>query len=834
MIDRDIHVAATSGSSTLSSASLFRLSPLAAAVAAALAPTQPAIAQEDESFALDEIVVTATKREMSLQDIPHSIDVLSALDLQKMRARDLESTLRALPSVGLVALQPGQNSLIMRGITTEPFEYRTDAQVAVYLDEQPMSSNSQQVGFRGIDMARVENLPGPQGTLFGASSQTGTIRYITNKPDFSGVGGQIEGAWGTTQSSEDSYDINGVLNLPLIEDTLAARVVAYTSHDGGYVDNVFGTSLSGNYDNADRVEKDFNEYDVDGGRLQARWNVNDNWSLLGSLLAENTSAVGVWDSDAGLGDYEVTRFQDEFRNDDWYSLSLTLQGDLGFADLSVTATHFERDIVYEYDNMTYTQSRDYYYGNSCNNYGYSCLYYSNFNRSKIFNDQQQDRQAAEIRLVSKGETRLKWMVGAYYEDFLNEWFYGAKVEGLENTTMWATAQAYAYFYANYYGNSNQAYPLAATDISYSNTFSGQVKQTAVFGELSYDITDEITLLGGLRWAEFDRDTFEKFDFPGGLIPIGDRATGDGSFRGTDAKSDTIFKIGVQYNVDDYRMLYAVHSQGFRVGGSNSPRAVATGRLPAAYKGDFLNNYEIGLKSQWLDGRLTVNSSLFMMEWKDYLQGASFPDGEWWLRGTINAGRAETLGIETQIRWQATERLSFGANLFYANAEFKDTFCNNFENGVQQPCIAGANGNIDPDNIQIQEGMDLPNSPEKTAWANVYYEVPDVFGGNLWFYYDVSYTSETWAGTEDSRDGNLLGLAPTRHYSNFSTGLQFENGFDVELAVNNLTNEKGYGFVFTGESGNAATYGDVRYRQQRAQDRPRTIWLTLRKGFGGGT
>ena len=164
----------------------FSLTPVSAAVVSALGVSGAAVAQEVETddLAIEEILVTATKREMSLQDIPHSIDVLSSIELQRMGAKDLESTLRALPSIGLVALQPGQNSLVVRGITTEPFEYRTDAQVAVYLDEQPMSSNSQQVGFRGIDMARVENLPGPQGTLFGASSQTGTIRYISNKPNF--------------------------------------------------------------------------------------------------------------------------------------------------------------------------------------------------------------------------------------------------------------------------------------------------------------------------------------------------------------------------------------------------------------------------------------------------------------------------------------------------------------------------------------------------------------------------------------------------------------------------------------------------------------------------
>ncbi|MDH3547572.1 MAG: TonB-dependent receptor plug domain-containing protein, partial [Gammaproteobacteria bacterium] len=209
MID-DVHRKATSGKSRIQSpVNVFRMTPLAAAVIAALGPAGAAVAQDD-ALSIDEILVTATKREISLQDVPHSIDVLSSVQLERMGAKDLEATLRALPSVHLTALQPGQNQLSVRGMTSEVYEYRREAQVAVYLDEQPMTSNAQQVGIRNIDMARVEFLPGPQGTLFGSSSQTGTLRYITNEPNTDGFEGRIEGRWGTTTGGEDSYDISGV------------------------------------------------------------------------------------------------------------------------------------------------------------------------------------------------------------------------------------------------------------------------------------------------------------------------------------------------------------------------------------------------------------------------------------------------------------------------------------------------------------------------------------------------------------------------------------------------------------------------------------------------
>ena len=824
------------------------MSPLAAAVITALSPAGPALAQEDQQATVDEIVVTATKRELSLQDVPHSIDVLSGAELARMGAKDLESTVKALPSVYLVALQPGQNSLIMRGISTGAYEYRTEAQAAVYLDEQPLTFNSQQVGIRNIDMERIESLPGPQGTLFGSSSQTGTIRYITNKPDSGRSGGQVEMRYGTTQGGEDSYEVNGFVNLPIVEDVFAIRAVAYTSRDGGYVDNVLGTSLAGNYDNANLVEDDFNEYDVDGGRVHALWTVNDRWSILLSGIAENTTAEGVWDSDEALGDYKVTRFEDEIRTDDWYSASMTLSGDLGFADLSFTYAKFDRDIVYEYDNMTYTQYKDRYWGGglyyelyyagdtSYSDYPNYALYNSDYYRSIVFNDQFQERDTVELRLVSKGESRLQWMVGAYYEDIFDHWFYGARVPGLTNTTLWGAAQAYAYYYGypNYYNdympNPNQVYPLPPTDDLYTDELNRSVAQTAFFGELSFDLTSDLTIHGGMRWAEYDRDILSQYAFPKGLLPFGDRASGDGSFRDVGKQSDTIYKIGLRYNVDDDRMIYALYSQGFRVGGVNSQRAVETGRLPQVYDGDFLHNYEAGVKSQWLDNRLTINASAFYMEWEDYMQSASF--AQWWLSGIVNAGGAETKGMELQAEWRATDRLTLSANLFVADAEFQDNFCNIFVDGVKQPCPVDGSGNVIEGDLDIRAGMPMPNSPDSKIHASIYYTVPQqLFGGDLWLYYDYYYSSEAWNNTTNIRENNAAGISPSWSVSSLSAGLALENEWDIELNVRNLFDDDGYSYVATWEASYADLFSDPRYHRIRAQERPRTYWLTVRKGFG---
>jgi outer membrane receptor protein involved in Fe transport len=807
----------------------FGISPLAGAVIAALHPSAPALAQEDTTARLEEIIVTATKREINLQDVPHSIDVLSGAELIRMGARSMEDTIKALPSVALTATQPGRNSLVVRGISSGAFEYRTDAQVAVYLDEQPMTSNSQQVGVRNIDMARVESLAGPQGTLFGSSSQTGTIRYITNKPDSTALSGKVEGSYGITKGGEGSYDLSGIINLPLMEDVLAVRAVAYTSHDGGYVDNVFGTSLNGNFDNAAVVEDDFNDYDVVGGRVAALWNVSDRWSALLGVVAERNESTGTWETDPVLGDYKITRFNKEFRDDKWYSASLTLSGDLGFADLTLNATHFDRDIAYDWDNNTYTQQKDRYWGGGLyrelynagdpNYYNYPniALYDTQYHRSDTFNDQTQQRDSIELRLSSNNsESRLQWMVGAYHEDIYDYWFYGTRVDDLASTRAWAAAEAYAYYYGapNYYNgydpNPNQPYPLPGTDVGYSNVFDRTIRQTALFGEVSYDLTDRLTATGGLRWAKFDRNQYEFYDFPGGLLPFGDRSTGDGSFRAVGDDANAIYKVSLRYNVNDDKMVYALYSQGFRLGGPNSPRAANTGMVPLTYNPDYLDNYEVGIKSSWLDGRMTINADAFLMRWSDYQQGASFD--LWWLTGTVNAKSAETKGVEVQLDWQATDKLQVSANVFAAKPEFTEDFTNN--------------GTLD-----VRAGMPMPNSPERKAFISFYYEIPDVFNGDLWFYYDFSYQSETWNGLNDIVNNNRNGLTPSATYSSLSTGWNLENGFSVDLNIRNLFDEASYYYVDTGNNAGADLFNDPRFHNIRTLDRPRTFWLTLRKAFG---
>jgi outer membrane receptor protein involved in Fe transport len=818
--------------SRLVKATSFTVAPLAAAVASVLYPVH-AVAQDANG--IEEVVVTATKRELDLQDVAQSISAFTEEDLKRLRLDSMEDYVRALPSVYMQATKPGRNQLVMRGISTGSDQFRTDSQVAIYLDEQPMTSISQQVGPNSVDMERIESLPGPQGTLFGSSSQTGTIRMITNKPDFDGVYGNIEASVATTSGGDDSYEGSAVLNLPLIDDVLSLRLVGYSKSHGGFVDNVLGSSLKGNFDNADVVEDNFNTWDLQGGRAALKWNINDNWQALFSIITERNESDGSWESDPYLGDFKITRFVDEYRDEDWYSSAITIDGDLGFADLSMTYAHFDREIAYELDRNTYSQQRDRNnyglyqelynaYDPNYVNYNNFPLYYNNYLPASIINDQSQERDSIEVRLTSQTGTddRFHWVLGVYYEDVYDEWFYYTHVPGFSGTTAFAAANAYAYYNAAY--NEAIQYPLAPTDIGYSNTLDRTVEQLAVFGEFDYDVSEKLTLSAGVRWANFERNEFESFQFPQGLPGFaGGNSPGfssgfgtDGAFNGVGDNSDMIYKLGARYQIDDDKMVYALHSQGFRLGGQNSPRAAATGLVPQQFAPDFLDNFEIGVKSQWMDNTLQLNISAFYMEWSDYQSETFGINGTWWLNGKVNGEGAETTGLEVTAQWEVSDQLYLSMSAFAASPEFSGDF--------YDP--------NDPGSIVTRDGMPMPGSPERKAFLGVDYSIPDLAGGTLSLHYDIAYQAETWNSTGSILSNDRNGLADAWTYSNLSLDYQPNNGsWWATLFVENLFDQRTYSWVNNFDNGSADLFGDPRWHNVRNIDRPRTIWLTLNYSFG---
>lgn len=812
---------------------------LTVAVSAALCTSPPGHAQQanaSSDLTLEEIVVTASLRKENMQDLPQSITVLTTEDIEKAGYKEMGDYIRDLPSVTLAQQQPGRNNIVFRGVSTDSEDFYTDAQAGVYLDDQPITTNATQVSPYLVDIERVESLPGPQGTLFGSSAETGVLRIITNKPDFKGTSGQFSATGFATQGGAGSYEVDGHLNIPLIDDKLSARIVGFYSEEGGWIDNVYGLDLAHGLNNANAVKTNSNKWTVEGMRLAALWKVNDKVDALFNMTTQNDTTKGDWLSDPYLGDAKITRFIENSRHDNWYQAALTVTADLGFAELKSATAYFNRHMTYTQDNMTYEQYRtklNSYYAVSgtqqngipaYNIYNTRLLSDGSFTTSTIFNDQWQYRFSQELRLTSKGDSRLQWLGGLFYERVHDNWYYGTQNLQFGNTYAWPASNDLACYYQSL--GYNVQCPLPATTTIYANRFDRVVKQVAAFGEISYKFTDKWTAIVGGRWFRYDRDIAQSYEVPLG-IPVG-----LGALPGTSSGSEhaTLGKFSIQYRFMPDVMGYFLFSQGYRLGGYNSARAVDSGAVPYQYKPDRLNNFELGVKSQWLDRRLTLNASLFLMKWTDIQLNSSTSgadDGAWWKRGTINGGTAENTGLELSGAARASKNWSFNFSMIAANPHLTDP-------------VSYASGTY------IPEGTPMVGAPDFKGTIGVEYAFDyKPAGGDLWASFDYSYQSSVYdslyyasaayQNAQNAANGDALipagwGKIEPWRFAKFQVGAQMPNNLDVTLTINNVFNSKGANWVTTSEGWYSAEFGDPRYKNMQAQFRPQSIGLTLRKSF----
>jgi len=815
--------------------------PLAAAIFATLYPAAEGLAQEQQPPAardptrLEPVTVTATRRSENLQDVAQSVTALSTEFLKKQALTNMYDLVNALPSVNSISYIPGQNTIVMRGVATGTAEFRIDSLVSVYLDDQPMTAISQQPDVRLIDIERVEALPGPQGTLFGSSSQAGTLHYVTNKPNVAGFSSEAAFEVGTTDGGDQSYDVSGWVNIP-ISDNFAIRAVGFWGEEGGYVDNVLGETLfSANVPgspldtNADIADDNQNVYRTTGGRLGGLWTINPNWNLLVTGIYQRGDTSGLWETDPFLGKNKVTRFYDEWRDDEWYTTAATLKGDLGFAELTVTGSYFNRRIDYQWDNTNYSQWKSVYWTS-----GYYPAYYALYDtgalHSTTFNFQKQNRWAYEARLTSTTDSKLKWMAGAFYEDVYDWWRYGALTPGLQSTVSWEEANRRA---CEDIADPNvAACPLAPTNYFYLNKYHNEVKQLAFFGEMTYDLTDKWSVTGGARWFKYDRDMFDLYQTPLGLPAESDPEANGLTSKSSD--SDTTFKFATNYHFNPDVMVYALYSEGFRLGGENSQRAADTGQVPLKYGPDHLKNYEAGIKSEWLDHRLLLNLSAFLMEWDDiqlhFSSTSGGDNGAWWIEGNINGEKAEQKGIEFNGQWYATDRLNFEWNVFLASPEFtEDTLVPN------------------SDEVYIAKGSTMPVSPKEKYWAAVEYNFPDVGRGHFFTRFNYSLQGKVWdsltaienfnnAETPEEKDAALDFLIPEYRSATFQLGFTSENGWDASFIVRNVFDEDGYTYLsgtwygedFASLAGVPGGGSDPRWRHIRNLQRPLSYAFSFTK------
>ena len=451
---------------------------------------------------------------------------------------------------------------------------------------------------RLIDIERIEALPGPQGTLYGASSQSGTLRYITNKPDPTGFHADLSLDGYTADHGDEGYELSGVLNLPLGEKA-AIRLVGFSARDAGYIDNVLGESLGGTFDNADAVEKDANAVEYLGGRAALRWLAGEKWTVdLGVVHQEldratsrtRMSSVPAASSRACISWGLPQRRLDPTR------LDLTGRSGLGpahFGNQLFQARHVRSSGTAPIGRFSIriscrTRSRA---PMTC-----ECAFaFGPDPKSHYECEGHHHWFTQEFRLRGATE-RVTWLGGLFYQRLDHGGHFFRHIENYEETPAFD-------FWNREYGvqpgttdNADQGYQdKELTD------------QIAAFGEASYSPDERWSFTAGLRWFEHSRERWQRNQQPKGR---------ESNFYESKASTDDITKkLSVQYNINGNAMVYALFSDGFRAGGRNftAPGVV----LPADFDPDFVDNYELGFKSRWEGGRYTFNLTAFRMKWKDY-------------------------------------------------------------------------------------------------------------------------------------------------------------------------------------------------------------------------
>jgi len=742
-------------------------SKIAYAVSVALAGSYaPAALAQGQSVDLDAVIVTARKREETLLDIPQEIQTISQEQLQRANLDSVKEFSRFVPSLSYTATVPGRGTIYFRGVADDSSSFIADASAAIYLDEQPLTQSSLQPEIRLIDIERIEALPGPQGTLYGASSQAGTLRYITNKPDPVAFTTDVSLDAYTVDEGDEGYEISGVVNIPLGE-TAAIRVVGFSARDAGFIDNVLGTSLGGGFDNAEFVEDDINDAEHAGGRVALRWLPNENWTVDGVAVYQQMDANSYSEDDVRRTGRElaVVRFLDESRSDEWTQLALTLQGDIGPIQFTSATGYFTRRIEYFQDNTDYT-----FYLSNTFGANYAIYDLGPDPTGLGWRDGPYvDRIAQEFRLQGSTE-KLTWIAGLFYEKVEEGFNFFSRIQDYEDTPGFQARSDYAV----YYGFD----PLepGSTDDAFYHAKNDQVtEQYAAFGELTYSPNEDWSFTGGLRWFDHTRtrDYFTQ-------QPNGHFSSNLGTAE--NSTSDITKKISVQYNIDENAMVYALYSDGFRAGGRNVVRPGTV--LPADYDADFLDNYELGFKSRFAGGKYSLNLTAFKMEWKDYQIEVVDP-GPLFAVLVANVGDAEIEGVTLDFTAFLWDSLDVGLNLQLLDPKTK------------------AN---DPQ-LGLAPGERLPFSAEEKGGIWAEYTFPrEIAGGNIYARYQWSYTGNSLNGIGDAT------LQPAYQLSDFKIGLAADD-WEVYAYVDNMFNERAVYFDQVTEIGlltnNLMTVSDPR-------------------------
>lgn len=784
--------------------------PLAAAICLAMAspavaedaaqnPTQnqsanPPTAAQVKTKTLDAVTVTAQKREENLQKVPISLQVLDSEKLQELHVQNFNDYVKYLPSVSYQTYGPGFALIYMRGVASGGDGNHSASQpsVGVYLDEQPVTTIQGPLDIHMYDIARVESLSGPQGTLYGASAEAGAIRIITNKPDPSGFAASYSAGVNSVSHGGVGYTAEGMVNIPMSPGS-AIRLVGWSEHDAGYINNEVGSrtfptsgitvsnaagcSNPPNLVCTGQAKKDYNDVDIQGGRAALRFDLNDDWSISPTIMGQHTITNGAFASDPQVGSLALTHYYPDYANDRWVQAALTVEGKIGNFDLTYAYSHLTRNQEEDSDYSDYS-----FWYDTIAHYGA----YIQDNAGNLINPSQYiqahnhyTKQSHELRIASPADDRLRLVGGVFFQRQVHEIQQDYLINGLATSlsvtgwpnTLWLTQQE-------------------RVD-----------RDEALFGEMSYDFIPE-TLIGtiGGRWFHTDNSLKGFYGFSAGFAPTS--TYGEAGcistyrFHGAPCldfdkatkETDSLGKANLTWQITPDKMIYGTWSEGFRPGGINR-----RGSLPP-YKSDFLTNYELGWKTTWLDHRLSYNGAIFRENWKDFQFSILGANG---LTEIRNAGQARINGIEQDVNWAATYNLQIGAGMAYYDAKLTQDYCG-FTDTSGNPITNCPAGSINPITGAAVTGPLAPKGTRLPVTPKLKYNVNARYTTNIGDYEVFGQVAVVHVGerTSDLRvyANDLIGNMPAYTTADFTAGVKY-HGMTLDVYINNAFDERGQLFRY---------------------------------------
>ena len=704
---------------------------ISGAIAMVLAASA-AQAQATSPTNLEAVVVTAQKREETLLKVPQSVTVLGEAQLERLHATTFADYLALVPGLSLQQSTPGQSRVIMRGVNAGSVA----STVGIYVDETPFGSSTSLANagilsgdFDTFDVARVEVLRGPQGTLYGSNSLSGVIKYVTNPPRIGEFEGRVAASTESTDGGNSSYSGNAMLNVPL-GDKAALRASGFYREHGGFIDAI------------GRVDSDINGSKSSGGRLSAWFVPNDEVSMQLTAIAQNIRSEddSTFDADpltlASLnGELSRTQFRPDHTDTDYRLYNATINWDFGSANLTSVTSFGKLDQGLNFDGTLILG------GLAQALYGVGGLYENQ--------TLGQDKFTQEIRLASPSSNKTEWLIGAYYSKEDARLF--QEFIPFDLATLADVSSAFAGF------------PFLVNLV-----LDSDYEELAAFGGVTWNLTDRVELSIGGRFSSNDQNSSQFID--GALLALQGQPAPQLTI-GKSSEDVFTWSVAPRFAINDRTSIYLRVAEGYRPGGPNVVPPGAGPEYPVQFSSDSVISYEAGIKAQSASNRVGLEAAVYYQDWSDILIFAAFASAIGPVGANDNGQGAKSVGAEVTVTLRPTEGLNLSINGAYNDSQLK---------GDTPPVTGGLDGDT------------LPFSPKLTASVSGDYEW-SVFGDKTAFAgTTLRYVGDQVAGFDSLYRAIYGARAELPSYTTIDARIGLTAGkWTLTAYANNLGNETGY-------------------------------------------